>query len=155
MVERWSSNCSDPRGSNLGAPVAPSSTRLGWGSWSGFRASSVDEGSGPNDDECDPKFIFWNLLTHRLTARNSRSGWYGPSPLESLPILYLLSSSCSSNDEFLVHPSVIRVIGRSSRSQKLQVVFLSSFLNLIQSFRLVPLNWSWLKCFFLSSEKFE
>ena len=71
--------------------------------------------------------IFWNLFTHQLTAR-------GPSPLESLPILYLLSSSCSSNDEFLVHPSVIRVIGRSSRSQKLQVVFLSSFLNLIQSF---------------------
>ena len=38
--------------------------------------------------------IFWNLLTYQLIARDSRSGRYGPNPLESLPIFYLLSSSC-------------------------------------------------------------
>ena len=65
-----------------------------------------------------------------LKSVHSPATPFGPSPLESLPILYLLSSSCSSNDEFLVHPSVIRVIGRSSRSQKLQVVFFEFFSEL-------------------------
>ena len=45
----------------------------------------------PHDDEGDPKKMFWKMLTYQLNARDSRSGQYGPSPLESL----LLSSSCS------------------------------------------------------------
>ena len=28
--------------------------------------------------------IFWKMLTYQLNARDSRSGQYGPSPLESL-----------------------------------------------------------------------
>ena len=43
-----------------------------------------------------------------LKSVHSPATPFGPSPLESLPILYLLSSSCCSNNEFL----------RSSRWQK-------------------------------------
>ena len=77
--------------------MAPSSTWLGWSGWSGFRASPYDNGGSPK------KCIFWNLLTYQLIARDSRSGRYGPNPLESLPIFYLLSSSCCEMMS-LVHP---------------------------------------------------
>ena len=48
----------------------------------------------PHDDEGDPKKIFWKMLTYQLNARDSRSGQYGPSPLESLPsFLFLFAFS--------------------------------------------------------------
>ena len=49
--------------------------------------------------------LSWILLTHRLAARNSGSGWYGPSPLDFSQLEFLLSSSCCSimsSLEFLV-----------------------------------------------------
>ena len=69
----------------------------------------------PHDDEGDPKKIFWKMLTYQLNARDSRSGQYGPSPLESLPILYLLSSSCSLSPSWYSWCSSGWTIQRSSQ----------------------------------------